>query len=210
MAREPMWYAAAGVVFGFVLGYMAANAGDPQTAGVPQSFAGSAVGAPGLQAPSSAAAPAAAAPQGQPVGPLDPNEVKALEAYAAREPKNPGPRVELGNLYMDHERWDDAARWYREALALDPKDADVRTDLGACLVHAGKPAEAVPVFDEVLKTDPGHKKALFNKGIALMQSGQPKQAVALWEDLLKRYPDDPQLQGLRQQIESVRQQKAGS
>ena len=27
-------------------------------------------------------------------------------------------RVELGNLYMDAERWDEAVRWYREALAL--------------------------------------------------------------------------------------------
>ncbi len=192
-----MWYAAAGVVFGFVLGYMAANAGGARPASVPPSLAGGM--APGTNP---AGAPAPSAP-GRPRS-LDPSEVKALEGFAAREPKNANPRIELGNLLMDHERWDDAARWYREALAIDPKNADVRTDMGACLVHAGRPAEAVPVFDEVLKAQPGHKKALFNKGIALMQSGQAKLAVSVWEDLLKRYPDDAQLQPIRQQIERVR------
>lgn len=195
-----MWYAAAGVLFGFVLGYMAANAGGTRPAGEPQSFAAAPGRAPDF-------APAATAPSLAPAGPprnLDPNEVKALEAFATREPGNASPRIELGNLLMDHERWDDAVRWYREALALEPGNADVRTDMGACLVHAGRPKEAVPVFDEVLKAEPGHKKALFNKGIALMQAGQPKPAVAVWEDLLKRYPDDAQLQPIRQQIERVR------
>jgi cytochrome c-type biogenesis protein CcmH/NrfG len=139
--------------------------------------------------------------------PLDPNEVKALEALAQHDPKNAAARIELGNLLMDHEQWDGAVRWYKEALALEPGNADVRTDMGACLVHAGRPAEAVPVFDEALEQQPGHKKALFNKGVALMQSGQAQAAVAVWEDLLKRYPDDPMLQPIRQQIERA---KAGS
>lgn len=196
--KEPMWYAAGGVVFGFVLGYMAANAGSSRPP----------VAAPRFDAVSGAAA--APTPDSPPAAhALDPNEVKALEALAAREPQNASARIELGNLFMDHERWDEAIRWYTEALKLDPGNADVRTDMGACFVHSGRPSEAVDVFDEALKAQPGHRKALFNKGIALMQSGRTKDAVALWEDLLKRYPDDPQLQPLRQQIESARG-RAGS
>ena len=197
MNREPMWYGAAGVVFGFVLGYMAANAGGarpPVAAPRFDAMTGATAGAPD---PAASAVPAG-------THALDPNEVKALEALAAREPQNANARIELGNLFMDHERWDDAIRWYGEALKLDPKNADVRTDMGACLVHSGRAGEAVAVFDEALKAQPGHKKALFNKGIALMQAGRTKEAVTLWEDLLKRYPGDPQLQPLRQQIESAR------
>jgi len=37
-----------------------------------------------------------------------------------------------------------------------------------------------------------------------MQSGRPKDAVAIWDDLLKRYPGDPQLQGLKDQVERIR------
>ncbi len=59
-------------------------------------------------------------------------------------------------------------------------------------------------FERALQQSPNHKKALFNKGIAVMESGRPKDAVVVWENLLKRFPDDPQLQGLRAQIERVR------
>jgi len=37
-----------------------------------------------------------------------------------------------------------------------------------------------------------------------MQSGRPQDAVTVWDDLLKRYPGDPQLQGLKDQVERIR------
>ncbi len=54
-----------------------------------------------------------------------------------------------------------------------------------------------PLLDSVLPP-------MLSQGIALMESGRPKDAVVVWENLLKRFPDDPQLQGLRAQIERVR------
>jgi cytochrome c-type biogenesis protein CcmH/NrfG len=134
---------------------------------------------------------------------VDPNEVRALESLAARDNTNTSVRVELGNLYMDHRRFDDAARWYREAIAIKP-DPDVIVDLGACLVNGGKATEGLAEFDKALKLSPDHRKAAFNKGVALMELGRAKEAVAVWDDLLKRFPDDPQLQTLKRQIDQVR------
>jgi cytochrome c-type biogenesis protein CcmH len=196
-----MIYAVAGMVFGFVLGYMAANMGDhaePRPA--PPPGAASA----GMDAPVRPTSPAREGPSTP-----DPNEVRALESLAAREKGNAQARIELGNLLMDHGQYEDAARWYREALALAPDNNDVRVDLGASLVSAGKAPEALAEFDRALASDPGHKKALYNKGIALMQSGRPKEAAAVWEGLIKRYPEDPQLRGLRDQIEQVRGTRGG-
>jgi tetratricopeptide (TPR) repeat protein len=105
---------------------------------------------------------------------------------------------------MDHAQYEEAARWYREALALKPANNDVRVDLGASLLNLGRGPDALAEFDQALKNDPGHKKALFNKGLALMQAGRPKEAVTIWDDLLKRYPGDPQLQGLKDQVERIR------
>jgi len=197
MKREPMIFAVAGMVFGFVLGYMAANWDASPTEARPAVSPGFAAAAVGAGAPRAAGAQS-------PAPALDANEVKALETLAARDRGNAQVRVELGNLYMDHSRWDDAVRWYREALAVSPNQPDVLVDVGACLVNAGKPGEGLAEFERALKQSPDHKKALFNKGIALMESGRPKDAVAVWENLLKRFPDDPQLQGLRAQIERAR------
>ncbi len=202
-----MVFAAAGTIFGFVLGYMAANLGDHAEARPVAS-----VQAPGMSG-GSAPGPPAAGPgaAGRDRGPTtpDPDEVRALEGLAARDETSAEARVQLGNLYMDHQQWDQAIRWYREALALSPDLADVRVDLGACLVSSGRPQDGLAEFETALKKDPTHKKALFNKGIALMQSGRPQDAVAVWQDLLKRYPNDPQLEGLKDQIERLRSARGG-
>ncbi len=202
MKREPVVFAVAGMVFGFVLGYMVASWDSPPrvaTAGGPT----------GLSLPSRPpAAGGAAVPQAGGGSALDPDEVKALESLAARDRSNAAVRIELGNLLMDHGQFDAAARWYREAVALDPGQPDVLVDLGASLVNGGKAAEGLEEFEKALKLDPGHKNALFNKGIALMQTGKPAEAVAIWEGLLKRFPNDPQLRGLREQIEQVKAGKA--
>ena len=88
--------------------------------------------------------PAAAAPTGAVPAPsspaLDPNEARALEALAERDPNDVAVRVELGNLYMDHEQWENAIRWYRQALALEPGLTNILNELGACLVYADRPA----------------------------------------------------------------------
>jgi predicted Zn-dependent protease len=209
MKREPMVFAVAGMVFGFVLGYMAANwdAAPPEARPV----AAAPTGPGGFGSPS-AVVTGPARPGPGPTAPpaIDPNEVKALESLATRDKGNAQVRVELGNLYMDHQRYDEAARWYREALVVSPNQPDVIVDLGACLVNGGKAKEGLAEFEKALALAPSHKKALFNKGIALMESGRPKDAIAVWEDLLKRFPDDPQLQGLRAQIDRVRAGAGGA
>jgi tetratricopeptide (TPR) repeat protein len=188
MRRDTIVFTAAGVLFGLVVGYMAAS--------------WDVVPRPVLAATVAPAPAARAAASARPAA--NPDEAKALEALAARQPSDVSARVELGNLHMDAERWDEAIRWYREALALDPNRPDALTDLGACLVSSGNPEQALAEFDKALKAKPDYKNALYNKGIALMQLGRAAEAAAVWEGLLERYPDDRQLQGLRARIEQLR------
>jgi len=185
MRRDTLVFTLAGTLFGFVLGYMGANRGL-----VPRP-------------PAVAAAPGPDAARTGP-RPVDPNEVQALEMLASRAPDDFSARVELGNLYMDHDRWEEAVRWYREAVALDPRSVAVLTDLGACLVGAGRPAEGLAEFDRALEIEATDAGALYNKGLALVQLGRVAEGVATWESLLELHPDDPRLQGLRARIEKLR------
>ena len=180
-----MLYAVAGGAFGFVLGYMVANLGGGEARPVPALPA----------AGETASAPARPGGAG-----LDPNELRALQSLAEKDKTNVQVRSELGNLMMDHARYDEAARWYREVLALRPEELSVMVDLGACLVEGGKPVEGLAEFEKALKKDPTHKKAGFNKGVALLKLGRGKEAAAVWEELLKRYPGDPSLQGLKEKV----------
>ena len=187
MRRDTLVFTVAGIVFGLVVGYMAASWDV-----VPRPAA---IGGPAATAP----APATPATKG-----LNPDEVAALESLATRQPGDASVRVELGNLFMDAERWDEAIRWYREALAVNPALVETRTDIGACLVSSGRPAEGLAEFEGVLAGDPGHRNALYNKGIALLQLGRAAEAAAVWEELLARHPSDPQIQGQRGRIGQIR------
>src|SRR5688572_21033398 len=77
-----------------------------------------------------AAAPAAqSAPPGQQAQPLDESRAASLKQTADSNPKDPVPRTQLGNMYFDAGRFEEAAKWYVAALDINPRDADVSTDL---------------------------------------------------------------------------------
>jgi tetratricopeptide (TPR) repeat protein len=193
MRRDTLVFALAGIAFGFVVGYMSASWGQ---------------GSPPAQ---SAAVPSASrAAPAPPTATIDTAEEQALLDFAGRAPGDIRVRVELGNLYMDHRRWDESIRWYREALALNPGLTDVRTDLGASLVHSGRPEKGLAEFEEALAQDDNHRNALFNKGIALVRLGRTAEAIAAWEDVLRRHPNDPQLRGLRARIDELEASAGGA
>lgn len=192
MRRDTLAFTLAGIVFGFVAGYM--------TAGWESSPRPVALGAT-TPASGSPAAPGASAPA-RPS--FDANEAKALETLAAKQPGDAATRVELGNMYMDAQRWDEAIRWYGEALRIAPGNPEVATDMGACYVSSGRPAEGLALFEGVLKLNPDHRNARFNLGVALQQLGRAREAAEAWEDLLRRHPDDAQLQRLRGRIDEIR------
>src|SRR5262245_4982718 len=74
---------------------------------------------------------------------VDENQIAAFKAIADRETSNPVPRAHLGNLYFDAERYDEAIKWYAEALRLSPKDVDISTDLGISYYYTNQPDKAL-------------------------------------------------------------------
>src|SRR6185437_10011301 len=113
MKSDAIAFGIAGVAFGLIAGWII---GTQATL---------------IRAPAAPAATSSSAPAAAPTAAiLDENKVNAFKSVAEREPTNPKPRVELGNLYFDAERYDDAIKWYGDALKLDPKDVNVSTELG--------------------------------------------------------------------------------
>ncbi len=113
----------------------------------------------------------------------------ALEAKTNANPEDAAAWVELGNVYFDSSRLEDAIRAYRKALNLNPDNANTWTDLGVMYRRSGKPGEAIKAFDRAAAVDPRHEVSRMNKGIVLLHDLQDIDgAIAAWEELLAINP----------------------
>ena len=191
MKPESIAFGVAGVVFGLIAGWII---GTQQAS--PR--------APAAVAPQAAAAPAGDSGGARPAV-LDETQVNALKSVAEREPSNAKPRVQLANLYFDAERYEDAIKWYSEAVKLAPNDPDVSTDLGVSYYYTNQPDKALEQFDRSLKLDPKHTKTLLNVGIVKAFGKQDLEgAMQAWQKVLEIAPDSAEGQAAKRALDSLR------
>jgi tetratricopeptide (TPR) repeat protein len=198
MKSDAIAFGIAGMAFGLFAGWVI---------GTEQARSGS-VGAPAAAAPT-AAAPATSG--SAPAAVLDQAQVTALTSVAAREPSNPKPRVDLANLYFDADRYDDAIKWYADALTLTPNDVNVSTDLGVSYYYTNQPDKALDQFAHSLKLDPKHAKTLLNLGIVRAFGKQDLDgATEAWQQLIKFAPDSPEGQAAKRALDTLQSGHAGT
>lgn len=197
MKPESIAFGIAGVVFGLIAGWIIGS----QQAGLRPGQPPVAVSAPAQQAPA-AAAPAAAI--------LDETKVKALTTVAEQQPTSPQPRIELGNLYFDAERYTDAIKWYSDALTLAPTDVNVSTDLAVSYYYTNQPDRALEQFEASLKLNPKHSKTLLNQGIVRAFGKQDLVgAEQSWQQVIQLEPNSAEGQAAKRALDSLKSAHPG-
>lgn len=145
-----------------------------------------------------------------PTPPLDLNRANELERTANAQPANAGVRVDLGNLYFDAKRFDQAIPWYLAALKLNPKDADVSTDLGVSYYYSNQIDQALAQLDHSLAIDPKHAKTLLNQGV-IRAFGKEDLAGAMqsWERVVQVAPGTPEADQAQKFLDKLKEAHAG-
>src|SRR5262245_27335425 len=191
MKTESIAFGVAGILFGLIAGWII---GTQQAALAPQPAP-----QPVRQAEQATSAPV-----------LDEAKVKAFRAVAEKDPANAESRIQLGNLYFDAERFDQAIEWYGQALKLAPKNVDVSTDLGVSYYYSNQPDKALAQFDQSLKIDPRHAKTILNVGVVKAFGKQDLQgAQEAWEQAVKLAPDSPEGQQAKKLLDTLRSAHPG-
>lgn len=190
MHKESIVMGLAGLLLGVMVGWIIG------------SQAGAGGSAAAVAAPQTASAPA----QGQQApAALDERRVEELRAEALKSPRDATPRVQLGNLYFDSERYEEAAKWYTEALAINPNDANVSTDLGITYYYRNQPDRALEQFERSLEIDPKHSKTLLNVGVVRAWGKQDLEGAAkAWERVLEVAPNSQEAQRAKQGLDGIR------
>jgi tetratricopeptide (TPR) repeat protein len=189
VSRESIVFGIACVLFGVLVGWVVGSqqAGSPRTP------------APAQQA---AERPAG---QNQPAPVLDESRAATLKQAADRDPRDARTRVELANLYHDAERFEDAVRWYEEALKIDPKNVSASTDLGISYYYLNQPDRALAQFERSLAIDPAHQKTLLNIGIVRAYGKDDLEgAVKAWQRVVELGADSAEGKVAQQALSAVR------
>ena len=139
--------------------------------------------------------------------PLDPVRVKQLEENIKKNPSDVASLTELGNMQNDHGNFEEAVKWYRQAVALEPKNMDLHNYLGEALFQGNHIEESLAAFKAGLDVSPTNPEALFDYGYVLLMGRKDSAgAIQSWEKLIQTNPSFDQLDRVRQLIDSVRAQ----
>lgn len=191
MRADAIVFGIAGTLFGLIIGWILGSqspSGPIRTA-----------------APIAQSAPATPPPAGSQATPIDPERVKALETMAAQNANDPQPRIQLGNVFFDGEKYGQAITWYEQALALEPNDVNVSTDLGVAYYYTSQPDRALAQFERSLKLEPKHVKTLLNVGIVRAFGKRDFGAAAkAWEQVVAISPDSPEGQAAKKGLEGLK------
>ncbi len=108
----------------------------------------------------------------------------------------------LGAVYREQDRLQEAIQAYKTALTLKPDFAQAHNTLGSIYLMQGRLEEAIREYQIVLKQQPDLAETHFNLGNAYKHVGRTREAMHKFERALQIKPD---YQGARQAFESISQ-----
>jgi len=129
----------------------------------------------------------------------------ALKARVEANPKDSEALKELGNMYYDIAKADEAIEYYSKYLEVVPDDAFVLNDIGRMYIAAGKTSEAVSSLERSIKLDPNLPQPLVNLGLAYAGVGEFEKSIEALNKAISLSTDQALTDSAKALLEQVKQ-----
>lgn len=106
---------------------------------------------------------------------------KAIDLLAKAvtlQPNNPDVHYNLGNIFKDLRRWDDAIACYEKSLVLNDQSVQALNNLGVCLLEVARYERSELIIKKVLSLQPGFAGAWLNLSNALGCQQKYSEAIS--------------------------------
>jgi Flp pilus assembly protein TadD len=130
--------------------------------------------------------------------------IPLMKALIAAEPDKATLLYNLGMVYSDQGRLEEAKNLLRQAAALNPKESQIVVAIGVVYARAGDPASAIETLERAIRLAPEDPFAHQNLGACLLKQGEAKRAESHFRKSLEADPDNLRSRfGLAQTLETL-------
>jgi len=116
---------------------------------------------------------------------------KSSEADPYIQEKLATKHDELGELYFQYKRYDDALEQYSKALTLSSRKAELKMKVVECLIKKDDEPRAMKELKLLVQEFPQFVPARIRLGLMFYSAKRLLEAVEQWESVLLRDPDHP-------------------
>ncbi len=134
---------------------------------------------------------------------LDAAEQTLLDVVADNPVHLPDAWNNLGFVYLQTQRLDEAGRMFERAVALDPDLATAWANAGTVHLMTNAFDEAAEKFEQALRADPAYVPALGNLSLVYRQQGRIEEAKETLRRLLTVQPGDRNALSLLRELEGL-------
>jgi len=116
----------------------------------------------------------------------------AYEKFLATEPQTPGEsHFELGECYMELERYPDAVHWFQKAAEIDPRSVHKNSKLAQAMEKAAMYDEASAKYEELAQLSPDDAKIYYNIIVRMYDEAKmPEKALEAAQKMVDQDPNN--------------------
>ncbi len=134
-------------------------------------------------------------------------KIATYKSILATNPTSIRALTELGDVYFDSGRYQEAIDIFLKASAVGPATVHVENDLGLLYLNINEYDLAIERFYKALDVDPSHVDSLFYIGMIHQYKGDLGSAREVFEKILTANPSPQLVEKVNQQLAGIRSQQ---